>query len=391
MKQAVILAAGEGCRLRPFTLNKPKAMLSVAGKPIIQYVMESLAANGIHNIILIVGYRKEQIFDYIGDGRQFGVDVKFIFQEKQLGTAHALAAARYSSDEEFLVLPGDKLISPGTLSEILQHAPPAILVKRENNPSRYGVVTIKNGLLLGISEKPVQPAGNIINTGIYSFTRDIFSLIEDDLDIPDALNRLLLHGFSMSVIETSGTWRDIVYPWDILNVNAAILQKTATVMNGTIESNVSVTGSVSIGKGTRIRANTYIVGPVVIGQGCDIGPDVCIFPASSIADNVVISPFTEIKNSVIGNDVHIESGSIIQDSVIDQGCVIGGRFCAASEETEVGVNTEIHSVKVGAMLGEGCNIGSGVIAHPGVIVGNYSRVKSHRLISGKLPDKSLVV
>ena len=97
-----------------------------------------------------------------------------------------------------------------------------------------------------------------------------------------------------------------------------------------------------------------------------------------------------MENSVIGSDVTIGAGSIIQDSVIDQGSVIAGHFTAAAGEAEVRINDEHHSLKVGAMLGEGCNIGSGVVAQPGVILGSHSRVKALRLISGRLPDRSLV-
>ena len=91
MKQAVVLAAGEGQRLRPFTATKPKVMLPIAGKPILSYVVESLAQNGIRNIVLVVGYGKEQVFDFMGSGEQFGVDITYVTQERQLGTAHALA------------------------------------------------------------------------------------------------------------------------------------------------------------------------------------------------------------------------------------------------------------------------------------------------------------
>src|SRR4030066_1905106 len=110
MKQAVILAAGEGQRLRPFTVTKPKVMLSIAGKPMLCYVIEALAQHGIRNIVLVVGYRREQVFDYIGSGEQFGVKVAYVTQDKQLGTAHALAQAKEVAESEFLVLSGDKLI-----------------------------------------------------------------------------------------------------------------------------------------------------------------------------------------------------------------------------------------------------------------------------------------
>lgn len=391
MKQAVILTAGEGRRLRPFTVYKPKAMLYIASKPIIQYVLESLAENGIRDIIFIVGYHKEQIFDYIGDGRQFGVEVKFISQNKQLGTAHALAQAQGVTEDEFLVLPGDKLISPETVSQLTQAKVPAVLAKIVENPSRYGVVTSRSGQLISIEEKPSHPDNNMINTGIYAFSREIFDLLDSKLDIPDVLNEMQHQGKSVSVVETNYTWLDIIYPWDILNINAAILQNVSAIHNGTIETNVSLIGHVSIGKGTVIHANTYITGPVAIGDGCEIGPNVCIYPATSIANNVVIAPFTEIKNSVIADDVHIASGSAIQDSVIDRGCVIGGHFCACSEEADINVDSENHCVKVGAMLGVGCSLGNCVVAQPGVIAGNYCQIKSFKMISGQIPDKSLVV
>ena len=105
-----------------------------------------------------------------------------------------------------------------------------------------------------------------------------------------------------TAVETDGTWLDIVYPWDILNLNDAVLRQTPAEVGGTIEAGASVKGMVSVGKDTVIRSNSYVVGPVVIGRNCDIGPNVCILPATSIGNNVVISPFSEIENSVIGDD-----------------------------------------------------------------------------------------
>ena len=111
MKQAVILAAGEGNRLRPFTASKPKAMLTIAGKPILEHVIEALAGSGVRSIVLVVGYRREQIFDYFGSGEQSGVEITYVKQERRLGTAHALLQAKGVVADEFLVLSGDKLIS----------------------------------------------------------------------------------------------------------------------------------------------------------------------------------------------------------------------------------------------------------------------------------------
>jgi glucose-1-phosphate thymidylyltransferase len=390
MKQAVILAAGEGQRLRPFTVTKPKVMLSIAGKPILSYVVESLAQNGIRNIVLVIGYGKEQVFDYMGSGEQFGVNINYITQERQLGTAHALAQAKAATENEFLVLPGDNLIEANTIAQFVTMVPEAVLVKRVDNPLRYGVVTIESGVVKDIVEKPKEAKSNIINTGIYAFTKEVFNFIEPELDIPDVLNNMIAQGKPITAQETDGTWLDVVYPWDILSLNAAVLRQIQAKLGGTIETGVSVKGSVVVGKDTVIRSNSYIAGPVVIGDNCDIGPNVCLLPATSIGDNVVVSPFSEIKNSVIGNDVSIGSGCVIQDSVIDKGCVIKGHFTACSGEAEVKFNDEYHKVSIGAMLGEGCSLDNSVVAQPGVIVGNYSQVRALKLIGGRLPDKSLI-
>jgi len=391
MKQAVILAAGEGQRLRPFTAARPKVMLSVADKPILRYVVEALAQNGIRNLVIVIGYRRQEVLDYMGSGERCGVDIKYVTQEKQLGTAHALAQAKDLIEGEFLVLPGDNLIEADTIARFVAVTPEAVLVKRVDNPARYGVVTVDRGGVKEIVEKPKEAQGNVVSTGTYAFTRQVFDFIEPELDIPDVLNNMIAQGKQISAQETDGTWLDVVYPWDILSLNDVVLHQIQPNLGGIIEDGVSVKGLVSVGKDTVIRSNSYIVGPAVIGNNCDIGPNVCISPATSIGDNVVISPFTDIKNSVIGSDVNIGPGCLIHDSVIDKGCVINGHFTACSGEADVKVDSEHHTVNMGAMLGAGCNLGNSVVAQPGVIVGNHSQVKALKLISGRLPDRSLVV
>ncbi|MDP7409544.1 MAG: sugar phosphate nucleotidyltransferase [Dehalococcoidales bacterium] len=390
MKKAVILAAGEGQRLRPFTVTKPKAMLSIAGKPILQYVAEALAQNGIREIIIVVGYHREQVFDYLGTGEQLGINITYVTQERQLGTAHALAQAKNVVDGEFLILPGDNLIDADTIAQFVATHSNAVLVKTVEDPSRYGVVLTDNGLVKNIIEKPREAESNIINTGIYSFTPDFFDCIDDRLDIPDVLNNMLAKGKSFQAQETEGTWLDVVYPWDIIKLNNAVLRHSTARLGGTVEAGAFVKGMVVVGKDTLIRSNSYILGPVVIGENCDIGPNVCILPSTSIGNNVVISPFSVLENSVIGNDVNIGPASVVQDSVIDEGCVIKGHFSACSGEAELRVNDEYHLTNIGAMLGAGCRLGNSVVAQPGVIVGNHCQIQAMKLIGGKLPDRGCV-
>ncbi len=247
MKQAVILAAGEGQRLRPFTVSRPKAMLSIADKPILQYVIEALCRNGIREIVLVVGYRKEQVYDYFGAGEQFGVEITYVTQEAQLGTAHALARAKGLVQDDFLVISGDNLIEAGTIAGFVQAKPPAVLVKRVDQPDRYGVVGIESGTVKGIVEKPKEAGSNLVNTGIYAFTEDIFDFTGDVLDIPDALNNMIAAGQDILAVETEGTWLDVVYPWDIISLNEAVLGTTNVSLGGTIETGATVKGNVAIG------------------------------------------------------------------------------------------------------------------------------------------------
>ncbi len=390
MKQAIILAAGEGQRLRPFTVNRPKTMLAVADKPIVRYVIEALSQNGIRNIVLVVGYRKEQIYDAIGSGEQLGVDITYVTQEKQLGTAHALAQAVDVAEDEFLVLPGDNLIVADTIARFIDEKPGALLVKRVADPSRYGVVAVQQGIVQGIEEKPGEARSNLVNTGVYAFNKEIFNYTGSVLDIPEVLNNMINEGHEVNAVETDGSWLDVVYPWDILNLNEEVLDHVEPAVGGTVESNVFLRGQITVGKDSVIRSNSYLSGPVIIGSGCHIGPNVCILPGTSIGDNVVISSFTEIKNSVIGNDVAIGPGCIIEDSVIDEGCAIKGHLTACSGEGEVKVNGESHSVSYGVMMGEDCNVSGNVVIQPGTIVGNYCQIHAMKLVGGKVPDRSLV-
>ncbi len=391
MKQAIVLAAGEGQRLRPFTVTRPKSMLAIADKPVLHFVIEALATVGIRDIIIVVGYRKEQVFDYMKSGENLGVTISYVTQERQLGTAHALARAREKAGDEFLVLPGDNLIDAGTLSGFIDTAAPAVLVKRVEDPSRYGVVATGGGLVTGIEEKPQVAGSNLVNTGIYAFTKDVFNYTNSVLDIPDMLNGMIEAGRELRSVETTGRWLDIVYPWDIITLNNAVLLGLRGQLGGTIEKGVTFRGQVVIGDGTVIRSGTCIYGPAVIGAGCDIGPHVAIKPATTLGDNVVVSPFTHIENSVVGSDVSIGPGCIIQDSVIGKGCNIDGRFTAIGGQVRYPVsNGTTPGIPLGVIMGEDCTVENSVSVQSGAVVGNGCQVKMTRMLTGNIPDKSLV-
>ena len=398
LKQAIVLAAGEGSRLRPFTLNRPKSMLYVAGRPIIEYVIEALAASGIRDIVLVTGYRKEQIFEHLGSGEALGVNIRYAIQAKQLSSAHALAQAKELAGDEFLVVPGDKYFRAGTIECMICQSPTAMLVKTMSDPSRGNIVAVARGSVTGFGWPEAGAQGIIrergefsVNTRIYALSREVFGYLDGEPHIPAVLAKMAAGGHCIRAIGTDGEWQDVVYPWDIIAMNSSLLERVEASAAGTIEPDVIIKGSVVLGGGSVIRGGSYVQGPVVLGKGCVIGPHVSLSAATSLGDNVVIEPFSHISGSVIGSDVRIGAGSIIEDSVIDRGSSLSSHFQAPSGEAEIKISTEYHSVTIGALIGESCRVGAGVVARPGTILGAYSQVAPLKVIGGSIPDRSLAV
>ena len=392
-KQAIVLAAGEGERLRPFTASKPKVMIKVANKPILQYVVEALERNAIRRIIFVVGYKKEKIMDYFEDGKNFGVEIEYVLQKHPLGTGDALKQAENKADEHFLVLSGDNVIEADTISDSglleTEKDENAMLIKAHEDVGKYGVAIVKDGILEDIIEKPSEEVSNLVNTGIYAFKKEVFAFMEPELTT--ALKNRIHLGNHINACKTHGLWLDAVYPWDILRLNAIILNTNLAKLEGKIEHGVTIEGAVSIGKKSVIRANSYLKGPVIIGDNCEIGPNACVFPSSSIGNEVSIGTFTEIRNSVLMDGVEIGSYSSIHDSVLDTGSFVEGGFIARSNEADIEIGGEHDLVHIGAMVGEYSEIGSNVIARPGTMIGNRCRINSMKVLSGKIPDGSWVV
>lgn len=395
--KAVVLAAGEGTRLRPFTVSRPKVMIPVGNRPILEYVISALVDNGIHDIVLVVGYRKETIMSHFADGKKFGARITYAVQEKQLGTAHALTMAKQHLNEDFLVVAGDNLIDSRTISDLVGcRRGPAILVTESEMPSKYGVVQIEGNKVIGIVEKPEGRIGNIISTGIYCFNKDLLRIVGEgvsggEIGITHILQSLVPR-MNLSAFHTTGKWIDAVYPWDLIAVNAAALTIHGQEIAGTVESGVTMKGSVSIGAGTRVRSGTYIEGPVTIGEGCDIGPSVTILPSTSVGNGVQIDSFSLLSNCLVMNNVDIGSHSHVSHSVLDDGVKIATGLAAPAGTAFARVEDEFFRLeRVGSLIGEGTEIGAEVVISPGSIVGAGCRVGSGVRVTGNLENKSVVV
>ncbi|WP_255194487.1 UTP--glucose-1-phosphate uridylyltransferase AglF [Natronobeatus ordinarius] len=225
--QAVVLSAGKGTRLRPLTEDKPKVLVEVDGRPIIEDVFDNLLEVGVDELIVVVGYLKEQIIDHYGDAYE-GVPITYAHQREQLGLAHAILQVESFIDDDFMLMLGDNVFR-ANLADVVNRqredrADAAFLVEQVpyDEASRYGVLdTNEYGEIVEVMEKPADPPSNLVMTGFYTFTPAIFHachLIQQsdrgEYELPDAIDLLIQSGRTIDAIRMEG-WRiDVGYPAD---------------------------------------------------------------------------------------------------------------------------------------------------------------------------------
>jgi glucose-1-phosphate thymidylyltransferase len=225
--KAVVLAAGEGTRLRPLTEDKPKGMVEVAGKPILTHCFEQLAALGAEELVVVVGYMKEGIISYYGDEFE-GIPITYTHQREQKGLAHALLCAEEHVDQDFMLMLGDNVFR-ANLGDVVRRqredrADAAFLVEEVpyEEASRYGVcVTNDYGEITEVVEKPEDPPSNLVTTGFYTFSPAIFPacrLVQPsnrgEYEISEAIDLLIQSGRTIDALSIDGWRLDIGYPED---------------------------------------------------------------------------------------------------------------------------------------------------------------------------------
>lgn len=411
--KAIILSAGEGSRMRPLTLTKPKTMLPVAGKPIIQYNIESLRDNGITDILLIVRYKEEMVRNYFGDGSDFGVNIFYKTQKDFLGTANAISYGEDFIDDSIIVLNGDIILDDEIIHEIIKKynylIPDTLMLLTEvEDPSAFGVVEIENGNIKSIVEKPKreEAPSNLVNAGIYIFNKDIFDKIRKteisergEYEITDSVSLQIKDNKTVIGHKTSKDWIDVGRPWELIEVNEDLIGKLKTEIKGTIEDGAFIHGEVFLDEGSVIKAGVYIEGNVYIGKNCDIGPNSYIRGNTYFGDNVHVGNAVEIKNSIIMENTNVSHLSYVGDSVIGSNCNIAAgtnianlRFDNATIKTKI-KNQKIDSGrrKLGAIIGDSVKTGINSSFSPGVKVGHNSTIGSGVLLYEDLPSDTRVL
>lgn len=356
-------------------------MLPVAGKPFLEHMILRARHAGIESFVIVVGYCADHVRSYLGDGSRLGVRIDYALQERQLGTGHALMAARDLAEESFLVLNGDVLAETRDLRRIIQARAPAVAAMSVSDPSRYGVFLMDNGCMKHVVEKSPNPPSDLANAGIYSLNRKIFDVLETvkfserrEIELTDGLNALASKEI-IGVVQLE-SWMEIGRPWDILAVNEALMQEVEPRVEGEVEPGATLKGNVSLGVNSIIRAGSYIVGPVIIKEGCDIGPNCYIRPGTSLGKNVRVGNAVEVKNSTIMDGTKIGHLSYVGDSVIGEGCNFGaGTICANLRHDKVSIKSFVKNERVdsgrrklGAIMGDDVKTGINTTIYPGTVI-----------------------
>ncbi|MCX8170174.1 MAG: sugar phosphate nucleotidyltransferase, partial [Candidatus Methanomethyliaceae archaeon] len=236
--KAVILAAGKGIRLEPFTITRPKHMIPIAGATLIEHIINALKEINVNEIIIVIKYMGESIKAHLGDGSKFGIKIGYLEQPSLGGTGEALLSCRnLLKDDPFLVIYGDLAFHPSILHDMISLFNKsyfgAILAVPVRNAKEFGVLSIKNNLLLRIEEKPNIEGPNLINGGIYILKPEIFDFLErtpksnrGEIELTDAINAAMDSGFKMLIVKAKeDEWIDVGRPWDILEANRILMDK----------------------------------------------------------------------------------------------------------------------------------------------------------------------
>lgn len=371
------MAAGKSTRAYPLTLTKPKPLLKIANKTVLEHNLEQLAGI-VDEAVIIVGYHKEMIMEFLGESFN-GIKITYIEQKEQKGTGHALQQAESILKERFILMNGDDLYSRLDIENCLKHDY-CVLSREVRDPRKFGVLVLDGNYLKGIIEKPKETKISMINTGLYILDAEIFRELKKmelsergEYELTDAVKSLAKK--KKIFCETvRGFWFSLTYPWYMLEANKYFLSKLdRSEIRGTIEPNASIKGNVIIGEGSLIRNGTYIEGPVVIGRNCRIGPNCYIRPSTSVSDNCRVGNACEIKNSIIMDDVNIGQLSYFGDSVLGENINIGAGTMVANlrhdnqniKSLVAGKLTDTERRKFGTVIGDNVHIATSTLIYPG--------------------------
>ncbi len=413
--KAVLLAAGAGERLMPLTATRPKHLIKVCGKPILQFCLEAVKRAGITEAIIVTHYMGESIRSYFGDGEKFGLKLVYVEQKEILGTGNAAEVAEPYVDDDFVLIYGDLLFGQDAVKDVLAQfkrgkTAAAMAVVSVGRPENYGIIEQdSDGKVKRIVEKPAagKAPSNLANAGIYVFSKDVFDKIKQtkasvrgEWELTDSITMLAEEGKTVLAARLlKDDWFDVGRPWDLLDANSWALKRMDHKILGTVEQGVQLIGPVTVSESARVRSGAYIEGPVFIDEEADVGPNCYIRSGTSLGKKTRVGNGCEIKNSILMDGTHAGHLTYVGDSILGENCNLGAGTIMANLRFDDGsIKMKVKDKaadtgrrKLGAVLGDNVKTGVKSCFMPGVKVGVNSWVGANFMVEQDLPANTIAL
>jgi bifunctional UDP-N-acetylglucosamine pyrophosphorylase/glucosamine-1-phosphate N-acetyltransferase len=376
--QTVVLAAGEGTRMRPLTARRPKPMLPVAGRPMLEHVLDAAVDAGANTLVLVVGYHDDAVREHFGE-RYRDVPVTYAVQESQKGTAHAVQAALpHLNEAPFVVLAGDNLYDGATIADLYASVP-SIGSSVVEDPGLYGALDLSEDRVTGVIEKPDDPPSNRVTTSAYTFEARALSWLDDveksergEYELTDVLARQIEAGEVQAV--TFERWLDVGRPWELLEANEWKLGDMDRDLRGEVHDNAEILGDVVVEDGATVRQGVTIEGPALIEADAEIGPNAYVRGSTAVGAGAKVGHAVEVKNSVLMAGATVGHLSYVGDSVLGRNVNFGAGTTVANlrhDGADVDLTVKGESVstgrrKFGVVVGDGVKTGINTSLNAGV-------------------------
>ncbi|RQH01230.1 sugar phosphate nucleotidyltransferase [Natrarchaeobius oligotrophus] len=403
---AVVLAAGEGCRLRPLTRSRPKPMLPAATTPILECVLDELVEAGITDITVVVGYQRERVQSHFGPTYR-NVPLSYVRQRTRLGTGHALRTVREAVDGSLLVVNGDQIVDRRIVGDVASAhrrtesiATLGLLHRRD--VSDYGGILVDETELddagtvpvVELVERPRDDREYRLNAGVYALEPEIFDAIAEseprtgEHSLVDAISYLVAESEEslplVRGVESDGLWVDATYPWDLLEV------ATELIDSGRI-GDADTPGTRAISPSASIHGSAVVREPVVVDDNCEIGPGAVVGPYACLGENVTVESGTVVERSVLDTDTRVRSNATVLECVAGQGVEIGAGSTIPGGPGDVRVGDRVfEDENLGALLADRARDDGDVTYAPGSVVGPNATVCAGATVRGTVAEATEV-
>ena len=377
--QTVILAAGEGTRMRPLTATVPKPMLPVADRPLCAHTADAAVAAGASELVFVVGYEGDAVREHFGESYR-GVPVQYATQAEQLGTAHAVEQALPHVDCDFVVLNGDDLYDEDAIRSLLEDGP-ALGAYRVEDPRPYGVFSVDGDRIVDVVEKPADPPSDRVNVGAYHFpaaAADWFGDVEvserGEYEITDVVERLVAERDVRAVpVER---WLGVGRPWELLAANEWKLAELDGRTDGDVSGDADLRGTVVVEAGATVEPGVVVEGPALLRDGAEVGPNAYVRGATLLGEGAHVGHGCEVKNSVLMTGAAVPHVSYVGDSLLGPDVNVGaGTQVANLRHDDADVNQTVKGERVstgrrkyGVVAGPGAKTGVNTSLAPGVVL-----------------------